>query len=111
MPESDPLDRLAADADRLAAERRRVPGATYRLQVHKDFNLRDLGRITPYLRSLGITHAYTSSLLAAKPGSMHGYDVIDHGRLNPEIGTDAEFDGWVAGLRERDMGVLLDTVP
>ncbi|HKA06860.1 MAG TPA: malto-oligosyltrehalose synthase [Gemmataceae bacterium] len=107
----DPLERLAADANRLAAEHRRVPGATYRLQVHKDFNLRDLVRITPYLHSLGITHAYTSSLLAAKPGSTHGYDVIDHGRLNPEIGTDAEFDDWIAKLRELGMGLLLDTVP
>jgi len=108
---SDSLDRLAADADRLAAERSRVPGATYRLQVHKDFNLKDLARITPYLDSLGITHAYTSPLLAAKPGSTHGYDVIDHSRLNSEIGTDAEFDQWVAHLRERGMGLLLDTVP
>jgi (1->4)-alpha-D-glucan 1-alpha-D-glucosylmutase len=111
MPEPDAIDRLAADAGRLAAGHRRVPGATYRLQVHKDFNLRDLVRITPYLHSLGITHAYTSSLLAAKPGSMHGYDVIDHGRLNPEIGTDAEFDDWIASLREHGMGLLLDTVP
>src|SRR5262245_30855395 len=107
----DPLERLAADADRLATERSRVPGATYRLQVHKDFNLRDLARVTPYLQSLGITHAYTSSLLAAKPGSTHGYDVIDHGRLNPEIGTDVEFDRWVADLRDRGMGLLLDMVP
>src|SRR5262245_43472462 len=108
---ADPLDRLAADADRLAAERRCVPGATYRLQMHAGFNLRDAARITPYLHALGITHAYTSSVLAAKAGSTHGYDVVDHGRLNPEIGTDAELNEWVGGLRERGMGWVLDVVP
>src|SRR5262245_32634221 len=107
----DPLERLAADANRLAAEHRRVPGATYRLQVHKDFNLRDLVRVIPYLHSLGITHAYTSSLLAAKPGSTHGYDVMDHGRLNPEIGTEEEFVHFTAELRGHGMGLVLDTVP
>src|SRR5262249_14432375 len=107
----DPLERLAADANRLAAEHRRVPGATYRLQVHKDFNLRALVRITPYLHSLVITHAYTSSLLAAKPGSTHGYDVVDHGRLNPEIGTESELEQWLTDLRRRGMGWVLDMVP
>lgn len=108
---SDPLDRLAADADRLAAERRRVPGATYRLQMHGGFTLQDAARITDYLHALGITHAYTSSVLAAKPGSTHGYDVVDHSRLNPEIGTEEELVRWVAGLRDRSMGWILDTVP
>jgi (1->4)-alpha-D-glucan 1-alpha-D-glucosylmutase len=108
---SDPLDRLVADADRLAAERRRVPGATYRLQMHGGFTRADAQRITPYLHALGITHAYTSSVLAAKPGSTHGYDVVDHSRLNPEIGTEEELTAWVADLRERDMGWVLDTVP
>src|SRR5919198_3195970 len=107
---SDPLDRLAADADRLAAGRRRVPGATSRLQMHAGFNLKDAARITDYLHALGIPHAYTSSVLAAKPGSTHGYDVVDHARLSPEIGTDAELGEWVAGLRDRGMGWVLDTV-
>jgi (1->4)-alpha-D-glucan 1-alpha-D-glucosylmutase len=108
---SDALDRLAADADRLAMDRRRVPVSTYRLQMHAGFPLREAVRITSYLQDLGITHPYTSSLVAAKPGSTHGYDVTDPSRLNPEIGTDEEFDGWVAGLRGRGMGLLLDTVP
>ncbi len=109
--EADIIEKLADDADRLAAERRRVPISTYRLQLHAGFTLRDAIRITPYLHSLGISHVYTSSLLAAKPGSMHGYDVIDHGRLNPEIGSDAELDEWLEGLRQRGMGWILDTVP
>jgi (1->4)-alpha-D-glucan 1-alpha-D-glucosylmutase len=111
MAEVDPIERLALDADELAGRRRRVPVATYRLQMHAGFTLRDAIRITPYLDSLGISHVYTSSILAAKPGSLHGYDVIDHGRLNPEIGTDEELCEWIAGLRERGMGWVLDTVP
>ena len=101
----DPLDRLAADADRLAGERRRVPVATYRLQMHHGFPLREAARVTAYLQALGVSHPYTSSLVAAKPGSTHGYDVTDPARLNPEIGTDAEFDAWVADLRQRGMGL------
>lgn len=111
MAEADAIERLARDADDLAGRRRRVPVATYRLQMHAGFTLRDAIRITPYLHSLGISHVYTSSILAAKPGSLHGYDVIDHGRLNPEIGADAELEKWIAGLREREMGWILDTVP
>ena len=89
---TDPLDRLAADADRLAAERRRVPGSTYRLQMHAGFTLRDAAphhAVPALARHHPRLHV---SLLAAQPGSTHGYDVIDHGRLNPEIGTDDEFD-------------------
>jgi (1->4)-alpha-D-glucan 1-alpha-D-glucosylmutase len=108
---SDSIDRLAYDADQLAAERRRVPLATYRLQMHTGFSIRDAVAITDYLQLLGISHVYTSSILAAKPGSTHGYDVIDHGRLNPEIGTEDELNAWIAGLRERGMGWVLDVVP
>lgn len=108
---TEPLDRLAADANRLALERRRVPVATYRLQMHAGFPLREAARITSYLERLGISHPYTSSLVTAKPGSTHGYDVIDPSRLNPEIGADAEFEEWIADLHQRHMGLLLDTVP
>jgi (1->4)-alpha-D-glucan 1-alpha-D-glucosylmutase len=108
---SDPLDRLAADADGLALERRRVPASTYRLQMHGGFPLREAARISGYLKALGISHPYTSSLVAAKPGSTHGYDVTDPSRLNPEIGTDDEFNSWVADLRRLGMGLVLDTVP
>ena len=89
---SDPLDRLAADADRLAGERRRVPGSTYRLQMHARVHL--AGRRPRSRRTCNPSASPTPTrppLLAAKPGSTHGYDVIDHGRLNPEIGTDDEF--------------------
>jgi (1->4)-alpha-D-glucan 1-alpha-D-glucosylmutase len=105
------LDRLAADTIQTATARWRVPGATYRLQMHGGFTFQDAARITGYLHSLGITHVYTSSLLAAKPGSTHGYDVMNHEEVNPEIGTESEFAAWVTDLQVRGMGVILDTVP
>lgn len=90
---------------------RESPRSTYRLQMHAGFNLDDAREIVDYLAELGISHAYTSSLLAAKPGSTHGYDVVDHGRLNPEIGTEEQLRSWVGDLRRRGLGLIVDTVP
>ena len=63
-----------------------IPLSTYRLQLSKDFGFDDAARIVPYLKSLGITHLYTSPFLKARAGSRHGYDVVDHRALNPEFG-------------------------
>ncbi len=90
---------------------RRPFGATYRLQMHAGFTLRDATRLLDYLHAVGVSHLYTSSLLAAKPGSTHGYDVTDHTRLNPELGTDDDLAALSAALKARGMGLLLDTVP
>ena len=88
-----------------------IPAATYRLQFHADFTFRDATAIVDYLHALGISHAYASSYLAAVPGSQHGYDVADPTRLNPEIGTEATYREWVASLRARAMGHIIDLVP
>ena len=88
-----------------------MPGATYRVQFHAGFTLRDALARVPYLDSLGITHLYASPILKARPGSMHGYDVIDHGAINPEVGTEADLAALAAALRERGMRMILDTVP
>src|SRR5687768_17305302 len=88
-----------------------LPESTYRLQFHKGFTFRDATAIVPYLHDLGITHAYASPYLKARPGSMHGYDIIDHSQLNPELGTEADYNAFVAALREREMGHILDMVP
>ncbi|HEX5794211.1 MAG TPA: alpha-amylase family glycosyl hydrolase, partial [Geminicoccaceae bacterium] len=88
-----------------------VPRATYRLQFHKDFGFEDAGRIVPYLAALGVSHVYASPLTRARPGSTHGYDVIDFNRLNPELGDDAAFEALVAELHAHGMGLLLDFVP
>src|SRR5688572_8127337 len=88
-----------------------LPESTYRLQFHAGFTFADATAIVDYLADLGVTHAYASPYLAARPGSTHGYDVIDPTRLNPEIGAPADYDAWVEALRKRGMSHILDTVP
>ncbi len=100
---------LARAAD--AAARVRLPEATYRLQLYSQFTFRDAAAIAGYLRDLGISHAYASPYLKARPGSTHGYDIVDHGCLNPEIGTEEDYEAWVAALRDGGLGQVLDTVP
>ncbi len=88
-----------------------IPSSTYRLQLHKDFTLAHATKLLDYLEKLGISHFYTSPLAHSRPGSMHGYDVIDHGHLNPELGTQEELDDLGQKLRSRDMGLVVDLVP
>ena len=85
--------------------------ATYRVQLNKQFTLNDARAIVPYLDRLGVSHLYCSPILAARPGSTHGYDVIDPKRVNPEIGTVDDLHALAEALHERGMGVLLDIVP
>jgi (1->4)-alpha-D-glucan 1-alpha-D-glucosylmutase len=85
--------------------------ATYRLQFHKGFTFRDATALVPYLARLGISHIYASPLMEARPGSTHGYDIVNHNRLNPEIGTEAEFAVLAAALKAQGMGLILDIVP
>ena len=85
--------------------------STYRLQVHKDFPLSKVRAIVPYLRDLGISHVYSSPLLAARPGSTHGYDVVDPSKVNPEVGTEEELRALAAELHAAGMGLVLDIVP
>lgn len=87
------------------------PRATYRVQFHKAFTFRDAAAIAPYLAALGVSHLYASPFLKARPGSTHGYDIVDHGVLNPEIGSEADYDAMAAALREQGLGQILDIVP
>src|SRR5580700_11667469 len=88
-----------------------LPRATYRLQLNRDFTFAQAKAIVPYLAALGISHCYISPVLKARPGSLHGYDIVDHNSLNPEIGTAEDFDAFVTALHEHDMGLILDIVP
>jgi (1->4)-alpha-D-glucan 1-alpha-D-glucosylmutase len=88
-----------------------VPLATYRLQFNKDFTFAQATEIVSYLADLGISHCYASPYLRARPGSTHGYDIIDHNHLNPEIGSDDDFDRFVSALHAHGMGQILDVVP
>jgi (1->4)-alpha-D-glucan 1-alpha-D-glucosylmutase len=88
-----------------------IPLATYRLQLHKDFGFARAAELVPYLRDLGVSHIYASPFLMARPESRHGYDIIDHGRINPELGSPADFDRFVETLHQHDMWLILDLVP
>jgi (1->4)-alpha-D-glucan 1-alpha-D-glucosylmutase len=109
------------DAAALAAERPRraargvtaavVPRATYRLQLNRDFGFARATALVPYLAALGVSHVYCSPYLRARPGSLHGYDIVDHGALNPEIGSAEDFELFCATLARHDMGQIVDMVP
>lgn len=89
----------------------RIPSSTYRLQLHKGFRFDDAAAIADYLRDLGITHVYSSPYLQAAPGSMHGYDVVDHARVNEELGGAAAHERFCKKLGEAGLGQVLDIVP
>ncbi|HTW21968.1 MAG TPA: malto-oligosyltrehalose synthase [Candidatus Baltobacteraceae bacterium] len=88
-----------------------APLATYRLQFNKDFGFADATRLLDYLSGLGVTDLYASPILASRKGSEHGYDVADPTRIDPEIGSEQEFDTLLAELAKRNMGLLFDIVP
>src|ERR1041385_9094925 len=88
-----------------------VPCATYRLQLNLAFTFRQAASIVGYLHDLCITDCYTSPFLMARPGSMHGYDVTDPTRCNPEIGAAEEFASFAEGLKQQSMGLIVDVVP
>jgi (1->4)-alpha-D-glucan 1-alpha-D-glucosylmutase len=88
-----------------------IPRATYRLQFHEGFGFRDAAALAPYLARLGVSHVYASPYLKARPGSTHGYDMVDRGQLTPERGDATAFHHMVASLRDNGIGQVLDFVP
>jgi len=89
----------------------RIPAATYRLQLNHAFRFHDALKLVPYLKKLGISDLYLSPVLKARARSLHGYDVVDPCRLNPELGTAEDFQNLVQYLKQQGMGLLLDIVP
>ncbi|WP_091230263.1 malto-oligosyltrehalose synthase [Microbacterium sp. 3J1] len=87
------------------------PLSTYRLQIRSGFTLDDAAGVTDYLADLGASWAYLSPLLAATPGSDHGYDVVDHSLVDPERGGRAGLERFAAAARAADLGILVDIVP
>ncbi len=85
--------------------------ATYRLQLHSGFTFDDAAEIVDYLAELGVSHVYLSPILQAAEGSTHGYDVVDHSRLNAELGGDTAYDRLSDVLASRGMGQVVDIVP
>ncbi len=87
------------------------PLSTYRLQFNHAFRFNDARALIGYLHELGVSTCYASPILKARAGSTHGYDIIDHNAINPELGTEEELDELAAELKSYRMGLLLDVVP
>ncbi|MBE0626509.1 MAG: malto-oligosyltrehalose synthase [Burkholderiales bacterium] len=94
-----------------ASAEAKVPRATYRLQLNRDFTFADAARLVPYLDALGVSHVYCSPYLRARPDSTHGYDITDHNAFNPDLGGAQGFERLCEELRIRGMGQILDMVP
>jgi len=88
-----------------------IPIATYRLQFNSSFTFDRAAELVPYLHALGISHCYASPYLKARKGSPHGYDIVDHNRLNPEIGGEESFRKFVDVLHAQGMSQIFDLVP
>jgi malto-oligosyltrehalose synthase len=88
-----------------------TPRATVRLQFHRGFTFADAAALVPYFARLGISHVYASPIAMARPGSTHGYDVIDPTCVNPELGGEEGLDGLHAALTAEGLGLVLDIVP
>ena len=88
-----------------------APASTYRVQLGPGLTFSGAAELIPYLRDLGVGAMYTSPVLAAVPGSTHGYDVVDPTRLNPGLGGDRGFADLACRLREAGLGLVIDIVP
>lgn len=89
----------------------RIPVSTYRLQFNREFTFAEARALAEYLRELGVTDYYSSPVLKARPGSVHGYDIVDHAQVNPELGGEQQLSELLRHLREQGMGFLVDVVP
>ena len=108
-----PRDRRAPQEPRHGEKEDEMTGlrATARLQFHKDFTIDQACELVPYFESLGISHLYASPLLKSRPGSTHGYDIVDHHAIDPELGGILALQRLVGALRDHGMGLILDIVP
>ncbi len=88
-----------------------TPRATYRLQFSSGFGFRDAAALAPYLAKLGVSHVYASPYMKARPGSSHGYDIVDHNALNAELGSPEDFAAMVAAFKANGLGQIVDFVP
>ncbi|HCU12356.1 MAG TPA: malto-oligosyltrehalose synthase, partial [Gemmatimonadetes bacterium] len=88
-----------------------TPRCTYRLQLSKAFPFEAAGACVEYLSLLGVSHVYCSPILQAGPGSSHGYDVVDPGRISDELGGETGFRRWSTVLGEHELKLLMDVVP
>lgn len=88
-----------------------VPLASYRIQFSPSFTFRAAQEILPYLTELGISDIYASPIFQARPGSDHGYDVVNPGQINDELGGLEDFEALEQDLQEQAIGWIQDIVP
>lgn len=88
-----------------------IPRATYRLQFNRYFTFKQALELVQYFRELGISDLYASPIFKSKPGSLHGYDILDSNQINPEIGSEEELQQLAEKLRRNGMGLIIDIVP
>ncbi|WP_207459900.1 malto-oligosyltrehalose synthase [Azospirillum sp. SYSU D00513] len=88
-----------------------IPRATYRVQLNAQFGFDRTAEIADYIARLGVSHLYASPYMKARPGSTHGYDIVDHNALNPELGDEGAFARLVEVLKDAGLGQILDFVP
>ncbi|GAA1330223.1 malto-oligosyltrehalose synthase [Brachybacterium rhamnosum] len=94
-----------------AVDRPAPPTSTYRLQMHAGFTADEAAALVPYLARLGVGHVFCSPVLQAAPGSMHGYDVVDHRRVSEDIGGEEALRRLAAAAHDHGMGLVVDVVP
>src|SRR5690242_4835214 len=94
---------LAEVLEQIVSETGNRPLSTYRIQFHSGFGLQQARELVDYLHDLGVSHLYASPLLEARAGSAHGYDIINHDRLNPEIGSEDDLRTLAGELNARGM--------
>ncbi|HUA33195.1 MAG TPA: malto-oligosyltrehalose synthase [Candidatus Binataceae bacterium] len=88
-----------------------TPAATYRVQLNAQFGFDSAAELAPYLQELGVDHLYSSPYLQAASGSSHGYDVVDHSRVNQELGGQVAYDRLCRELANHHLRQLIDIVP
>ncbi len=104
-------DARQSPANRRPEPGRSVPVSTYRLQLSAALTFDDAAEQVPYLARLGVTHLYLSPVLAAAPGSTHGYDVVDHAEISPALGGRQGLDRLAERARAAGLGLVVDVVP
>jgi (1->4)-alpha-D-glucan 1-alpha-D-glucosylmutase len=107
---AEPMPEAERFREYLRAQQR-IPVATYRLQLHAGFTFQQAVAVVPYLHRLGVSDCYLSPYFRARAGSMHGYDICDYTQLNPELGSEADFQAMTSQIAAHGMGQVLDFVP
>lgn len=89
----------------------RIPTSTYRLQFNYQFTIQQAIQLVPYFYELGISDIYASPIMKSNTGSLHGYDVTNCNKINPEIGTEKDLNELVKSLHHYNMGLIVDIIP